>query len=106
MHRVREATDADAVIAAAMSIHGRNGVCVLASVTEIGRKREMDLGAWNREMVLGNRLVVGTVNAARRHFEAAVRDLQSAEERLPRWMARLITRPLPVTEAHRALVRD
>ena len=103
---VLEATGAAAVIAPAMSILGRNGVCVLASVTEIGRKREMDLGAWNREMVLGNRLVVGTVNAARRHFEAAVRDLQSAEERLPGWMARLITRRLPFTEAHRALVRD
>ena len=39
-------------------------------------------------------------------FTSSQGDLQSAEERLPGWMARLITRRLPFTEAHRALVRD
>jgi threonine dehydrogenase-like Zn-dependent dehydrogenase len=103
---VLEATGAAAVIASAMGILGRDGVCVLASVTEVGHKSEIDLGEWNREMVLGNRLVFGTVNAGRRHFEAAVRDLAAAEERLPGWMGRLITRRLPFTEAARALVRE
>ncbi|PYQ01043.1 MAG: glucose dehydrogenase [Acidobacteria bacterium] len=103
---VLEATGAAAVIAPAMSILGRNGVCVLASVTEAGRNGEIDLGAWNRQMVLGNRLIFGTVNAARRHFEAAVKDLAAAEQRLPGWMGRIITRRLPFTEAARALVRD
>jgi len=103
---VFEATGAAAVLAPAMRILGRDGVCVLASVTELGRKREIDLGAWNLEMVLGNRLIFGTVNAARRHFEAAVRDLEAAEARLPGWMGRLITRRLPFTEASRALARE
>jgi threonine dehydrogenase-like Zn-dependent dehydrogenase len=103
---VFEATGAAAVIAPAVRIVGRDGVCVLASVTEVGRKWEMDLGAWNRQMVLGNCLVFGTVNAARRHFEGAVRDLETAEQRLPGWMGRLITRRLPFTEAARALVRE
>jgi threonine dehydrogenase-like Zn-dependent dehydrogenase len=102
---VLEATGAAAVIAPAISLPGRNGVCVLASVTEVGRKWEMDLGAWNRQMVLGNRLVFGSVNAGRRHFEAAVRDLAVSEERRSGWMERLITRRLPFTEAARALVR-
>jgi threonine dehydrogenase-like Zn-dependent dehydrogenase len=102
---VLEATGAAAVIAPALGILGRDGVCVLASVTEVGRQWEIDLGAWNRQMVLGNRLVFGTVNAGRRHFEAAVRDLAAAEERRPGWMERLITRRLPFTEAARALVR-
>jgi threonine dehydrogenase-like Zn-dependent dehydrogenase len=103
---VLEATGAAAVIAPAMSILGRDGVCIFASVTDVGRKWEIDLGTWNREMVLGNRLVFGTVNAARRHFEAAVRDLVTAEERLPGWMGRLITRRLPFTDAARALARS
>jgi len=103
---VLEATGAAAVIAPALSILGRDGVCVLASVTDVGRQWQIDLGAWNREMVLGNRLVFGSVNAARRHFEAAVRDLVTAEERLPGWMGRLVTRRLPFTDAARALVRD
>ena len=102
---VLEATGAAAVIAPALGILGRDGVCVLASVTEVGRQGEIDLGAWNRQMVLGNRLVFGTVNAGRRHFEAAVRDLAVAEERRPGWMERLINRRLPFTEAARALVR-
>lgn len=103
---VFEATGAASLIAPAMSILGRNGVCILASVTEVGRKTEMDLGAWNRLMVLGNRVVFGTVNAGRRHFEAAVRDLESAEERRPGWMAGLITRRLPFTESARAVRRE
>jgi threonine dehydrogenase-like Zn-dependent dehydrogenase len=103
---VLEATGAASVIAPALGILGRNGVCVLASVTRAGRQWEMDLGAWNRQMVLGNRLVFGTVNAARRHFEAAVRDLATAEERLPGWMGRLVTRRLPFTDAARALERE
>lgn len=103
---VLEATGSAAVIAPALSILGRNGVCVLASVTEVGRKREMDLGTWNRQMVLGNRLVFGTVNAARRHFEAAVRDLETAEAQLPGWLGRLLTRRLPFTEAARALKKE
>jgi threonine dehydrogenase-like Zn-dependent dehydrogenase len=102
---VLEATGAAAVIAPALSILGRDAVCVLASVTEVGRQWEIDLGAWNRQMVLGNRLVFGIVNAGRRHFEAAVHDLVAAEERQPGWMGRLITRRLPFTEAARALVR-
>src|SRR5262249_54842689 len=61
---------------------------------------------WNRQMVLGNRLVFGVVNAGRRHFEAAVRDLEVAEERLPGWLRRLITRRLPAGDAARAVVRE
>ena len=101
---VFEATGAATAIGSAMSILGLDGVCILASVTEAGHAAPMDLGAWNRQMVLGNRLVFGTVNAVRRHFEGAVRDLESAEERLPGWTRRLITRQLPFTEAARALV--
>jgi threonine dehydrogenase-like Zn-dependent dehydrogenase len=102
---VFEATGAVPVIAPAMSILGVNGVCVLSSVTEAGKKAEIDVGAWNRDMVLGNRLVLGTVNAGRRHFEAGVRDLETAEERLPGWMERLITRRMPFTDAKRSLER-
>ncbi|PYQ15254.1 MAG: hypothetical protein DMF80_10045 [Acidobacteria bacterium] len=103
---VFEATGAAALIGPAVSAVGTDGVCILASVTEAGRKTTLDLGAWNRQMVLGNCVVFGTVNANRRHFEAAVRDLETAEERQPGWMGRLITRRLPFTDAARALVRE
>ena len=103
---VFEATGATPLIAGAMSLLGPNGVCILAGVTEVGHRVPVDLGGWNRQMVLGNRLVFGVVNAGRRHFEAAVRDLEVAEERLPGWLRRLITRRLPAGDAARAVVRE
>jgi threonine dehydrogenase-like Zn-dependent dehydrogenase len=103
---VFEATGASAVVFPAISLLGADGVCVLSSVTGGERKIEVDVAAWNRSLVLSNRLVFGTVNAARRHFESGVRDMELAEERFPGWLARLITRRVPFTEAPRALERS
>jgi glucose 1-dehydrogenase len=103
---VLEATGAAGVILPALRRLDRNGVAVLASVASEGRRQEFDVGAWNNEMMLGNRSVIGTVNAERRHFEAAVLDLASAEDRFPGWAARLVTRRLPYQEAAHALERQ
>jgi len=100
---VLEATGAAEVVLPATRLLARNGVCVLASVTIGARPVEVDAAQWNQSMILGNRLVVGTVNAGREHFEAAGRDLLAAEDRWPGWAARLITRRLPFTEAAAAL---
>jgi threonine dehydrogenase-like Zn-dependent dehydrogenase len=86
-----------------MRLLARNGVCVLTSVTAGEKLLELDLATWNRDIVLGNRLVLGTVNAARRHFEAGVSDLEAAEQRLPGWVGRLITRRVPLTDVKQAL---
>jgi threonine dehydrogenase-like Zn-dependent dehydrogenase len=102
---VFEATGAAAVVFPSMGILGPNGVCILSSVTGGAKKLEVDAATWNREMVLGNRLAFGTVNAARRHFELGVRDLEAAEQRFPGWLARLLTRRIPFTEATKALAR-
>jgi len=102
---VFEATGASSVVFAAMRLLGPNGICVLSSVTPVGKTLDADVGAWNREMVLGNRLAVGTVNAGRRHFEAGARDLQAAEALFPGWLGRLITRRLPFGEAPSAMTR-
>lgn len=102
---VFEATGATIVVAPAMQIMGPNGVCILTSVTGGQTTVEMDLATWNREVVLGNRLVFGTVNASRLHFEMGRRDLEAIEELLPGWLERLITRRIPFTEATAALRR-
>ena len=102
---VFEATGAASVVFPAMALLAANGVAVLSSLTAGEQRQAVDAGGWNREMVLGNRLVLGTVNAGRRHFEQAVSDLATAEARLPGWTARLITRRLPYTDAARALER-
>jgi threonine dehydrogenase-like Zn-dependent dehydrogenase len=100
---VFEATGATEIVVPAMRMLGPNGVCVLSSVTPGEQRVEVDVGTWNREMVLGNTLVFGTVNAGRRHFEAGARDMEAAEQRFPGWLPRLITRRLPFTDAPRAL---
>jgi glucose 1-dehydrogenase len=103
---VFEATGAAAIILPALHALGPDGVCVLASVTGGETKIDFDVAAWNREMVLGNRVVLGTVNAARRHFEAGVRDLSAAQERFPGWLARVITRRIPVVDAAKAFEKS
>jgi threonine dehydrogenase-like Zn-dependent dehydrogenase len=102
---VFEATGATPVIAPSMQILGPNGVCILSSVTGGQKMVEMDLATWNREVVLGNRLIFGTVNASRLHFEMGRRDLEAIEELLPGWLERLITRRIPFTDAIRAMER-
>jgi threonine dehydrogenase-like Zn-dependent dehydrogenase len=102
---VFEATGAAAVVFPAMRILGPDGVCILSSVTGGGGKVEVDLATWNREMVLGNRVVFGTVNAGRGHFEAGARDLEKIEARVPGWLGRLITRRVPFAEVKEAMAR-
>ncbi len=92
---VFEATGATPVILPAMRMLGPDGVCILSSVTGGSQKVEVDVAEWNREMVLGNRVAFGTVNAGRGHFESGARDLEICEARIPGWLGRLITRRIP-----------
>ena len=43
------------------------------------------------EFVLGNKVMVGTVNANREYFELGVRDMAQAEEEYPNWLSKLLT---------------
>ncbi|MBA3552171.1 MAG: glucose 1-dehydrogenase [Actinobacteria bacterium] len=73
---------------------GKNGVMVLSSVTGGSRRVEVASDALNLDFVLGNKAMVGTVNANREHFEAGVRDLAIAEAEYPGWLRRLLTHPV------------
>ena len=70
---------------------GRNGVLVLASVTGGSRMIQVDANRFNQGFVLGNKVMVGTVNASRRDFEAGVADLVQAEANWPGWLGRFLT---------------
>jgi glucose 1-dehydrogenase len=73
---------------------GKNGVIVLSSVTGGSKRVEVPSDAINLDFVLGNKVMVGTVNANRVHFEAGVRDLVIAEAQYPGWLGRLLTHPV------------
>ena len=72
---VYEATGASALAFQVLHALSANGVFIFTGVP--GRKypAQVDTGAVMRNMVLQNQVVMGTVNAARDSFEAAVRDL-------------------------------
>ncbi|QSB16262.1 glucose 1-dehydrogenase [Natronosporangium hydrolyticum] len=86
-----EATGYAPVVFDAMTALAKNGILMLASVTNGDRRVEVPVDALNRDFVLGNKAMVGTVNANREHFEAAIRDLAVAELEYPGWLSRLLT---------------
>jgi threonine dehydrogenase-like Zn-dependent dehydrogenase len=87
-----EATGASSVAMDAIAATGHNGVCCLSSVTAGARTVTVDADSLNLDMVLGNKLVFGTVNANRRHFEAAARMLGAAVRRWPGVLEQIVTR--------------
>jgi threonine dehydrogenase-like Zn-dependent dehydrogenase len=89
-----EATGFSPLAFEAMNILGKNGVLVLSSVTGGGRTVEVPADRINLGFVLGNKVVVGTVNANREYFETGVRDLAQAELTWPGWLPKLLTHPV------------
>lgn len=91
---VFEATGFSPVVFDAMQVIGKNGVLVLTSVTGGDRTIQVPADKINLEFVLGNKAMVGSVNANRDHFEAGVRDMAQAESEFPGWLPRLLTTPV------------
>ncbi len=89
---VFEATGYSPIVFDAMChLVAKNGVLALASVTGGMRRSEVPSDAINLDFVLGNKVMFGTVNAGRQHFEEGVRDMAVAEAQYPGWLARLLT---------------
>jgi threonine dehydrogenase-like Zn-dependent dehydrogenase len=97
---VIECTGAPSVVAAVVGGTTRNGVVCLAGVSSPGRRIAVDLGGLNREWVLENDVVFGSVNANRRHYEAGAHALADADGD---WLAKLVTRTVPVEAYAEAL---
>jgi glucose 1-dehydrogenase len=82
----------------AMDVVGPNGIVCLTGVSAGSRSLTIDAAHLNLEMVLNNRVVFGTVNANRRHFESGVQHLQAIASRWPSVLERMITRRLPLAQ--------
>ena len=98
-----EATGFSPIAFEAMQALGKNGVLVLSSVTGGDRKVEIPSDRINLEFVLGNKVMVGTVNANREYFETGVRDMAHSEADYPGWLARLLTHPVKGLENYAEL---
>ena len=86
-----EATGNSGVVFASMQALGKNGVLVLASVTGGDKMIQVPADRINLEFVLGNKVMVGTVNANREYFDLGVRDMAQAEEQYRNWLSKLLT---------------
>jgi threonine dehydrogenase-like Zn-dependent dehydrogenase len=70
-------------------------IMCLAGISSGGRTVPIDAGMLNRSLVLENDVVFGSVNANRRHYEAAAAALAKADRA---WLQRLVTRRVPLEQ--------
>jgi threonine dehydrogenase-like Zn-dependent dehydrogenase len=89
-----EATGYSPIVFDAMQALAKNGVLVLSSVTGGDRKVEVPADKINLEFVLGNKVMVGTVNANREYFESGVQDMSAAVLEYSDWLSKLLTHPV------------
>ena len=101
-----EATGNAGVAFTLMQHLGTNGVLGLTSVSGGDATAEVPVARVNRGLVLGNKVVFGSVNANRADFEQGVRDLGEAERRWPGFLATLITARVPLADAAPAVTHD
>jgi len=99
---VIECTGLGAVGRSAARRLASGGIMCLTGIMNLSPTLDVDATALNRNMVLRNQVLFGTVNAGRRHWEQAAEALAAAD---PRWLGGLITRRVPLTSWTEALDR-
>jgi threonine dehydrogenase-like Zn-dependent dehydrogenase len=100
---VVECTGAAAVTVNAFKLLAPTGILCLAGLSSGSHVVDLDLSAFGSRLVLENELVFGSVNANRRHYEQAAEALAQAPRR---WLERLITRRVPLTQWQAAFTRQ
>ncbi|KAA9379053.1 glucose 1-dehydrogenase [Microbispora cellulosiformans] len=90
---VIEATGAGPVIFGVAFNTAPYGIVCLTGVSSAGRRLTIDAGSLNRDIVLENDVLIGSVNANLRHYAAAADALAQADHA---WLSRLITRRVPL----------
>ena len=95
-----EASGATALVFEVMQHNAPAGVVCLTGVTPVGRTVSVDAGQLNRNIVLENDVVFGSVNANLGHYQLAAEALASADRA---WLERLITRRVPLERFEEAL---
>jgi threonine dehydrogenase-like Zn-dependent dehydrogenase len=100
-----DATGSSAAAFDSMKALGHNGVLVWTSITGGDRRTEVPSDKINIDWVLGNKLLLGTVNANREHFESGIRDLALGEMMYPGVIERILTNPVQGLENYREMMR-
>jgi threonine dehydrogenase-like Zn-dependent dehydrogenase len=100
-----EATGNAEVCFRSMEVLAHNGALVWTSIT--GGKHEVTLDAAkiNLEWVLGNKLLVSSVNGNRRHFELGINALAVGEMAFPGVTERMLTNPVEGLDNYQEMMR-
>ncbi|MGW4797457.1 glucose 1-dehydrogenase [Nonomuraea sp. NPDC004297] len=91
-----ECTGAGQLVIDSMVTTAATGIVCLCGLAPGGRTHRVDAGLINRDVVLENDVIFGTVNANLRHYREAATALAAAERG---WLERLITRRVPLSRA-------
>ncbi len=98
-----ECTGAGSVVLEVLSHSAPSAIVCLTGVSSGGRTIPVDPGQLGRTLVLENDVVFGTVNANRRHWQAALDALGQADRA---WAESLVTRREPLERWEAALGRE
>jgi len=102
---IMDATGFSPIVWEAAEALGKNGVLVLSSITGGERTAEIPSDKINQGFVLGNKVMVGTVNASPADFRSGVDDLIKAEALFPGWLEQLLTTPIHGLENYEEMIR-
>jgi threonine dehydrogenase-like Zn-dependent dehydrogenase len=100
-----EATGNSAITFEGMERLGNNGVLIVTGISGGDKTIEIPGDRIQLKFVLGNKVMVGTVNANRTYFEMGVQDMALAEEFWPGWLKRFLTHPLKGLDQYQEMIR-
>lgn len=100
-----DATGSSQLAFDAMQHLGHNGVVVWTSITGGSKTITIPSDKVNIEWVLGNKLLLGSVNANRDHFEMGIRDLALGEMMFPGVLGKILTSPVDGLENYQEMMR-
>jgi threonine dehydrogenase-like Zn-dependent dehydrogenase len=100
-----EATGQPEVCFRAMEVLAINGVLIWTSITGGTHPLTLDAAQINLAWVLGNKLLVSSVNGNRRHFELGIQALAHGELSYPGVTGRMLTHPVAGLDGYAEMMR-
>ncbi len=102
-----EATGSSNVAFDAMDIINSNGIMCLLSISAGGHEEVICSDCLNNDLVLGNKVIFGSVSSNRAHFEKAVEIAQESEKKSPGLLSKIMTDKLNLADFRKAFeVKD
>src|SRR3954452_10412701 len=100
-----EATGNAEVSFRAMEVLAHNGALIWTSITGGQYDVTLDAARINLEWVLGNKLLVSSVNGNRRHFEMGIQSLSVGEHTYPGVTERILTNPVAGLSGYKEMMQ-